>query len=95
MLISTFVQLCFLFLAGLLGYWHDSAWWLIPLTITMAVFSWLTDRHWKIRFYDIYSPRDWLKFWLETLFGMVCFIFAAFVAGRLLRRIIELYNAVQ
>ena len=82
---STIVQLGFLAAAAALGFQQASIWWLIPLTVFMAIISWLTDRYWKIRFYDIYGIGDWIKFWLETLFGLTCFVFAAFVAGHLMR----------
>jgi hypothetical protein len=83
--VSTILQLGFLSAAALLGFQQGSIWWLIPLTVCMAIISWLTDRYWKIRFYDIYGIGDWIKFWLETLFGLTCFVFAAFVAGHLMR----------
>lgn len=82
---STFFQLCFLGIAIILGFNRGSSWWLIPLTIALGVVGWLTDRYWKIRFYDIYGIGDWMKFWTETLIGLFLFIFAAFVAGHLLR----------
>lgn len=83
---SATVQLCFLMLAALIGFQQMSFWWLPPLTLCLGVVGWLTDRYWKIRFYDIYSPKDWARFWLETLVGLFVFMFAAFVAGHILRR---------
>ena len=90
--IGTTTQLGFLVLAATLGFRQESIWWLLPLTICLGLVGWLTDRFWKVRFYDIYSPRDWLKFWVETLFGLVCFVFAAYVAGQIARRITSFYG---
>jgi hypothetical protein len=84
-LVSSILQLGFLGASAFLGHQQGSIWWLIPLTIAMAIAGWLTDQYWKIRFYDIYGIGDWVKFWLETLFGLTCFMIAAFFAGHLLR----------
>ena len=81
-MVSAGGQICFLLVALAIGARGASAWWLIPLTLAMAVFGWLTDRWWKIRFYDVYSFRDWARFWLQTLFGITCFVVAAFIIGR-------------
>ena len=92
--VGTATQLCFLALAAVLGFRQESVWWLVPLTVCLGVIGWLTDRYWKIRFYDIYSPRDWLKFWLETLLGLIFFVFAAYVTGQILRRLGQFYGLV-
>jgi hypothetical protein len=88
-LLSTAAQFCFLVLAAVLGFQKESIWWLIPLTVCLGVVGWLTDRHWKIRFYDIYNVRDWTKFWAETLFGLAMIVFAAYVAGQMAGRLAE------
>ena len=84
---STLAQLGFLVLAAGLGFAQASPWWLLPLTIVLGVVGWLTDSYWKIRFYDIYSMRMWARFWSETLFGLICLMFAAYVVGRIARAI--------
>jgi len=94
MMFSTAAQFGFLVLAAILGFAQTSVWWLLPLTICMAVVGWLTDQHWKIRFYDIYDIRMWAKFWFETLFGLICLMFAAYVAGRIAGRIATFYALV-
>ena len=73
-------------LSAVLGFQQATFWWLIPLTVCLGIVGWLTDRYWKIRFYDIYSPKDWVRFWLETLVGLFVFMFSAFVVGHILRR---------
>ncbi len=90
--IGTTTQLGFLAIAAILGFRQESIWWLLPLTICLGLVGWLTDRFWKVRFYDIYSPRDWLKFWVETLLGLVCFVFVAYVAGQVIRRLTTFYG---
>ena len=90
--IGTTTQLGFLVIAAVLGFRQESIWWLLPLTICLGVVGWLTDRFWKVRFYDIYSLRDWLKFWLETLFGLVCFALIAYVAGRIARHLASFFD---
>lgn len=92
---STFIQLCFLGIAASLGFQRASFWWLLPLTVALGVVGWLTDRYWKIRFYDIYSAGDWVKFWTETLIGLFLFMFAAFVAGHILRHAGQYFDLVQ
>ena len=82
---TTVVQWCFLAGAAMLGYGGYGAWWLIPLTVSMAIFSWLTDRYWQLRFYDIYGYKDWARFWIETLAGLGAFVVVAFFIGRFVR----------
>lgn len=82
-------QIFFLLFAATLGFNQESVGWLIPLTLVMGLFGWLTDHYWKIRFYDIYSAGDWAKFWTETLVGMAVFITIAYFTGRLIKRISE------
>lgn len=86
---GSIAQILVLITSGMLGYYHQPAWWLIPLTLLMAVIAWLTDRHWNIRFYDIYGWRDWLKFWAETLGGLFCFVFLAFAAGYVIKNVTD------
>jgi hypothetical protein len=86
-LLGTIIQVCFLSLAVLLGFERTPILWLVPLTVCMALVGWITDRYWKLRFYDIDSQRDWFRFWLETLFGLACFVTVAYFLGRLIERI--------
>lgn len=92
--LGTVAQFGFLALAAILGFARESAWWLVPLTLCLALVGWLTDHYWRLRFYDIYSVRDWAKFWGETLIGLICFAFAAYVAGRILRLLAQYYGFV-
>lgn len=80
---SGFIQMCVVLGAGGLGYSKAAIWWLIPLTLALAAFSWLTDHYWPLRFYDIYGAKDWARFWIETLIGLSCFTVMAFFVGRL------------
>ncbi len=90
-MISTTAQFGFLAFAALLGFNQSSVWWLLPLTLLLGLVGWLTDPHWKIRFYDIYNIRMWARFWPETLFGLICLMFAAYVAGRIVYGIADFY----
>jgi len=89
-LLSTTAQLFLLALAVLLGASGTSIFWLLPLTVVLGIVGWLTDRYWKVRFYDIYNLRGWTKFWLETLLALVCLTAGAFVLGRVLREVARL-----
>lgn len=82
-MVTSLVQWCFLAAAFAIGFRAYSIWWLLPLLLAMGIFSWLTDRYWKIRFYDIYSLKDWGRFWVETLAGLGVFVLVAFLLGRL------------
>ena len=55
----------------------------------MAIFSWLTDRWWKLRFYDIYDLKAWTRFWTETMVGMAVFVTLAYGVGRLAKNIVH------
>lgn len=90
--VGTAAQLGFLAIAGLLGFARESAWWLVPLTLCLGLVGWLTDHYWRLRFYDMYSARDWARFWSETLVGLICFVFAAYVAGRIVRVLVQYYG---
>jgi hypothetical protein len=92
-LLGTAGQLAGLGFAGVLGYEREGLAWLIPLTIGLTLVGWLTDHYWALRFYDVYDLRKWTRFWLETLFGIACFVFAAYAAGRIVRQIAEVYGA--